>query len=285
MIKLNKLKIFSTHQGEILLPKTFDTETQQRISAAVLSVFTDSSIDQTLKKHIKSISPSKEIENSTQDLLNEVQSLLDTIYKKHLSINYKEEHIRVFGVHMSLQRLKYSYEVCNFLIYMGYYFEANTIIRLIFEQLNYCVNLADITDEDFKKLKPSSPFLSPTKIRKLDTLMTDLDIGFLYGDLSNKAHMNITEASKYIKWNKEIKQVMIVERSQHLTLISANLLLIMCYIHENVLEYSFKDYLTSFEFIEKKDNNYFSIPSKNYHEKIDKYQNILIEEFERSDLS
>jgi hypothetical protein len=277
-IKLNRLSLYSTHQGEILLPKSFNIATKQKISAAILSEVFASSVDNTLKQYIKPLPVPEENKNSTENLLDELQILFDSLYDKHLSIEYKEEHIRVFGAHMSLQRLKYSYEVAMFLIYMGYYFEANTIIRLILEQLIYCVNLADITDEEFKDLKPSSPLLSPTKLKKLDNLIIDLNIGSLYGDLSNKAHMNITEASKYIKWNNDIKQVMIVERSQQLTLISANLLLVICYIHESVLEYCFRDYLTTFKFIQKEGEKFISVPNKEYHGMIDRYQDILIKE-------
>lgn len=169
-MKLNEFKILSTFLGDILVPKYFDYETNYKINAAIGSILFDQSIDGFLKE----FPIQKEVkteESSTEQITNEIQLQIEAIYNKHEKIKYSEENIRTFGVHTSLLRLKNSYEICIFLINLGYYFEANTIIRLIFEQLVYCINLSDVTDEEFVRLKPRDLQLSSTNVKKLQILL------------------------------------------------------------------------------------------------------------------
>lgn len=273
-MKLNKLQILSTVRGEILVPNYFDYETNYKIYSAVASVTLSKSVDTFLKEFPIDKEIKKE-QTSTEQITTEIQFQLDAIYAKHKKINYSEDNIRTFGVHTSLSRLKHSYEVCIFLINLGFYFEANTIIRLIFEQLVFCTNIADVTNEEYAKLKPGDLSLSSTKIGKLENIVSDIEIGKFYGDLSNRAHININEVGKYLEYDDEIKQVMIVERSQNLTLVSAILLLTVSYIHQIVLEYSFKEFITEFEHLERINGGYKSIPNIEFRKKIDMYHNLV----------
>lgn len=102
-----------------------------------------------------------------------------------------------------------------------------------------------------------------------------MKIGKFYGDLSRRAHIGITEVGKYLEFDNKIKQVMIVKRSQDLTLVSAILLLTVSYIHQVVLEYSFKEFILNFEHLEIKNGIYKSIPNLELQDKIHRFYKMV----------
>jgi hypothetical protein len=284
-LDLSKLKLFSTSNFSFLIPEHFDEDMKLRIDASIKSkILGVKSIDNIFKYLLNK---NEKLENENEIILTDkvislIKKRLNKIYKKHETIQINDQEIKIIAIHTALLRLRTSYEVCLFLIKLGYYFEANTIIRQIFEQFAFCINISDITNKAYDEIwetksKKKKEFES-TNISKFKNLITDLKIGVIYSDLSKKAHIDIEEAFKYLDFDNENGHAIIIKRSRNLTKTSAYLLYIMCYLHETVLEYSFKEYIKNYKFLTIENNIFKSKPNKIYVKSLKEIQEALIAE-------
>lgn len=116
---------------------------------------------------------------------------------------------------------------------------------MIFEQLAYCINISDVSDNEFIKFSKNKIKyeLSSTNINKLRRLITDTEIGKMYSYLSELTHIDYKHMNKYISYDNDIKSVMITLKNINQSIESALLLLHVVDIHSIVLEYSLKKYI------------------------------------------
>ena len=261
---------------EIMIPKHFDSNLRNKIKASIISgILEYKSIDYVLNKVLPEDTKKQNTDfaDVTADIVDKIKNVLKIIEEKHEDINYKEERTVIFGLHMALKRLKISYESCIMLINLGCFIEADCIIRLIFEQLNYCINICELSDEEFqKKMESNDKILNPTTIHKLKNIIKHIDIGRLYGTLSKKAHLDISQVGNFIKYDNNIGNHLVTLRSRDESSISALLLLIVCYIHEVVLEYSFKEYIHKFDLLSFENSVCCATLPERYKEFIELYK-------------
>lgn len=275
---LSELVIITNEFYTILIPESFSKELKDKITASIVSSFFGiKSVDYTLKNYVQKedendATTESEISKLNDKIIGELKIRIHKIFEKHKTIEFYEESVSSLASDTSLTRTENSYQIVLFLIRLGYYFEANTIIRQIFEQFSYVINICDLSDEEYREIRKSKrrteKELSVTNINKLKNLIIDIKIGRFYSRLSKMAHIDIKEVQKIVEYDHDIERVMVINRSRSLTLISAQMVYILCYIHEIVLEYAFKKYLTEFEFIKKNENKWSSVPNKNYSEEI-----------------
>lgn len=277
--KLSDLIPIQFRGFEIIIPKWFDLNLRNKIQASIISHILDyKSIDYVLNKVIPEEikRQNTDFNDVTEDIIDKVKIALKIIQEKHEQINYKEEHTVIFGIQAALKRLETSYESCIMLINLGCFIEADCIVRLIFEQLNYCTNICELSDEGFqKKLKSNDKILNPTSIYKLKTIIEHIDIGRLYGTLSKNAHIDISQVSKFMQYDQNIKGHLVTYRSREQSSVSALLLLIICYIHEVVLEFSFKEYIDKFDFLTEENSTFKALLPERYENYITIFKEVL----------
>lgn len=164
------------------------------------------------------------------------------------SITISEANFSAFTINTALLRLPESYDSAIFLINNTFYFESFAIIRLIFEQLVYTINICDLSDEEFDKLSSSrrKSDLSSTNINKIKKLLPELKLGTFYRDLSSATHVGLEQAGKFIQYNEEFDKVMIVSRTPQMAIEAAFYLLRIIDIHQIIFEYSLRAYLPSY---------------------------------------
>lgn len=248
-MKISDLRFFSGGHFHCFLPKRFLKILEDDIHTVFLKNSSGlKSLDYTKKKYINNISYENEISKDFELLLkiteyieNEIKTL-DTDLR---SINFIEESVRSVAVDTTLTRLSESYESVIFLINNIFYFESFAIIRLIFEQLVYCINICDISDEEYDSLSKNrlKNELSSTNINKIKKLFPNLNLGTFYKYLSSATHVGIREAGKFIEYNQEIERVVIVSRTVRMALDASFHLLRVLDIHQIVFEYSLKEHL------------------------------------------
>jgi hypothetical protein len=122
-------------------------------------------------------------------------------------------------------RLAASFEAAILLIRNGFYIEANTIFRLVYEQLCYCIELFDKSAEDLNSIKVTKSIKS---IKKLNPKYKNL-----YGYLSSLTHLNIDDIvyncveDLCLKIdNKNRIQINVIQKENELN--KTNILLLSC---------------------------------------------------------
>lgn len=243
-----------------------------------------------VKKKIHKNQLIKDNDNPYVTLLNEI---LDTVWKVKTkfkvnldSLKLKNETVISLGLTSTFIRLENSYESIFFLIKNLFYFESISINRLIFEQLNYCFNLAQFTQEEFEELsmKQEKKMLSPTNIVELKKFLPHSQIGKHYSDLSEIAHIDKRRIGEYLSFSEKIDEHVITMRSVTQSVISAIYLLKNIEIHGIVFEFCFYN-LAEIElsFLKKEKGNLVLNPVREtktlYNSYVKKY-NELIKEVE-----
>ena len=243
-----------------------------------------------VKKKIDKNQLIKDNDNPYVPLLNEI---LDTVwkvktkFKKNLdSLKLKNETVISLGLTSTFIRLENSYESIFFLIKNLFYFESISINRLIFEQLNYCFNLAQLTPKEFVELsmKQEKKMLSPTNIVELKKYLPHSQIGKYYSDLSEIAHIDKRRIGEYLSFSEKIDEHVITMRSVTQSVISAIYLLKNIEIHGVVFEFCFYN-LADIElsFLKKEKGNLELNPEREtktlYNSYVERY-NKLIKEVE-----
>lgn len=248
-MKISDLRFFRRGYFHCFLPKKFLKILEDDIHAVFLkNSFGLKSLDYTKKKYINNVNYEDKVSEDFKLLLkiteyieNEIKNL-DTDLR---IINFNKESVRSIAVDTTLTRLSESYESVIFLINNIFYFESFAIIRLIFEQLVYCINICDISDEEYGSLSKNRKKneLNSTNINKIKKLFPDLNLGALYRYLSSATHIGIREVGKFIKYDQEIERVVIVSRTVRMALDASFHLLRVLDIHQIVFEYSLKEHL------------------------------------------
>jgi hypothetical protein len=219
--------------------------------------------------------------------------ILDTIWENVTDLNLeltnlelKEENIITLGLTSTFLRLQNSYECIVFLIKNQFFFESNSINRVIFEQLNYNFNLAQFSPNEFEKLSQNQlkKLLSPTNINKLKSFLKISSINQFYSILSDLTHIGIKQSHEYISFNKEINEYVVTKKNIAQTIVSAIYLLYNVDLHRIVFEYCFinNSNITTYALIST--NNSFIVNPKRdtvqkYNEFIERF-NVLLDEIE-----
>ncbi len=193
----------------IAVPTNLPNEYRQKIVAALTTAHLgNKSIDRTYKKlkpDLDKLFPADKLPNEKltdeNKLVRDIFNFLRNEHKMMYSIFGKIDSSELpFGKHicyLALTRLSESYRACLMLIRMGFYFESYSIIRMIFEQLCWCLANYTLTDDgDFEKL------IQPTKsIMYAKAKFTY--IGNFYNKLSDFAHISNNALGNYISLGEE----------------------------------------------------------------------------------
>jgi hypothetical protein len=268
--KLNELKTVTFGPYYALVPEKYN----EGLINEIKSVFAKNhmrlkSIDYTKKNYIDSI-PRELIEQTklehekqhpAQQLLKDIIDTVDnTVRNLDFRLNETVFHKQTIGslaVDTTFTRLPNSYECAGFLIKNHFFFESVSIVRMIFEQLVYCINTFDLTDEKFNNLSKneSKKILSPTNISRLRLTLTDIKVDKLYSYLSEITHIDYKQLGRYISFDQKEGKVVIIAKNIHQSIESAILLLRVIDIHCLVFEYTLKNHLsTKLEFLLLDDN-------------------------------
>jgi hypothetical protein len=237
------------------VPEDYD----QKLRDEIISVLAKrhmglSSVDYVKSKYIDKIPLEKRNENFVHPkniLQNEIYEvswkLIDDVYKRLDYINFEVETVRSLAVETTIRRLANTFESASFLIKNRFFFESISLIRVIFEQLAYCANIYQYTDEEYEKLtqKGSKNFLRSTNIIELKKILADVKLGKLYSHLSSLTHIDIHFLEKYISYDKEIGATMVMLRSLDQA-IEANLLFLQVVdLFTIVFEHTLQEHLKS----------------------------------------
>ncbi|PXY02314.1 hypothetical protein DF185_06610 [Marinifilum breve] len=249
-----------------LIPDEYDEELKKRIASAMASKHLRlKSMDYTKSKYIDCLN----LDNGTDDnpfsnlftrIDAEIKCALHELYEYFDSINFVGETISSLAVETTLHRLRNSYECSLLLMGQMFYFETIALIRQIFEQLAYCMNICDMTNDEFTNLSESGRKhkLRTTNIHNLKEFLTDRNIGALYSYLSQISHIDAKQIGKFISYDEQIKKVVVQMKSPIQVAESALLLLGIIDIHTVVLEYSLRIHLKSkYKYITKENGQYY----------------------------
>lgn len=202
------------------------------------------SLDHVKKRMNDYITPDA-VNNNYQELLREIENTIWRVknqFKDKLDkLTLKDQNVITLGLTSTFMRLENSYESILFLINNQFFFESITINRLIFEQLNYCFNLAQFTPKEFENLTQNQikKDLSVTNIKRLKNFLPNSGIGKFYSDLSELAHIDVKRINEYLEFSDDVKDNVITMKSIHQSIISAIFLLKNIEIHGVVFEYCF----------------------------------------------
>lgn len=234
-----------------LVPYEYDDDLQDDIRAVFLKRhYRLSSTDYTRKHYVNKFKDSNVPENSIfeyQKLFDQVldysHKQISNIYDIFYEIDLKEDLIKLVAIESALIRLSNSYESAFFLIRNQLFFESMAIIRMIFEQLNYCINICDMSNDEFilmskKKTKIS---LDSTNINKLKKLVPELKIGTNYSYLSEITHIDLKHVNNFIRLDPDDNSYYLSFKNYKTTFTSALYLLWVIDLHSFVFEYSLRD--------------------------------------------
>jgi hypothetical protein len=233
-------------------------EYSQEIKDELVSVFAKrvldlKSIDYTYKKFINTIPNEIKAGNNTDPekiLLKEINctalTFIEEVFDRLNSIKIDEHSVSSIAVVTTLNRLVNSYESAFFLINNHLYFESVAILRIIFEQLAFCMSICDMTDEEYDALSKSirKQKLSPTNIQKIKQIFNgDTEIGPLYSYLSEINHIDFKKIPTFLSFDKQDESVNMTLRSIHQSIEVAINLLGIIDIHSVILEYSLRKHI------------------------------------------
>lgn len=240
---IHNLEIISFRDKFCYLPSDSDTNLKMDIAASFIKNFNRySSVDYVRNKYVnkKVFEKSK---NPYSVLLNNINTTVwETICHindRQSNLSLKEENVITLGLTSSFMRLSNSFESSLFLITNQFYFESMAINRMIFEQINYCFNLSQLSPEEFDALSQNqiNKLLSSTNITKLKEYFKISELGNFYSTLSTNAHIGLKSANEFIKYNEEIGESVITLKSITQSVKSAIYLLYITDLYGLVFEY------------------------------------------------
>ena len=247
-MKISDLRFFGSGLFHCFIPKQFLPQLKDDISAVFLKNSLNlKSLYYTRKKYVDNRVYKVEHDES-HELLFRITRYIEqeiTILDSELrSIDFHEEHVRSIAVDSTLTRLAESYEAAIFLINNIFYFESFSIIRLIFEQLVFCINICDMSDEEYSSMSKNKlkKQLSSTNIHKIKKLFPEQNLGSFYKYLSGATHVGVGQAAKFVTYDYELNRVT-VSRTVRMAIDAAFHLLKVLDIHRLTFEYSLKEYL------------------------------------------
>lgn len=242
---IHNLELLAFSDRYCFIPSNADKNLKLEIKAALVKDFMGYKSLREAKNKLIAFDSNNSSDNPYAILLQEI---LDTawemkveLYKKLNSIKLKEETIISLGIISTIMRLENSYESIRFLIYNHLLFESISINRLIFEQLNYCFNLSQLSPEEFENISANQEkkILSPTNINELKKFLPKAEIGKFYSDLSELAHIDIKRIRHYLNLSDKKDEYLVTMKDISQSIASAVFLLNNLEIHAIIFEYFF----------------------------------------------
>ncbi|WP_372948914.1 hypothetical protein [Mariniphaga sp.] len=269
------------------LPDDLDESLKNDIKAAFVKYHMGYKTLEIAKNKIKNLNPSlakKEPYNLLlEDILNTVWQA-KTEFRKNLdNLKLKEETVISLGLTSTFIRLENSYESLFFLIKNQFFFESVSINRLIFEQLNYCLNLSQFTPEEYENLSfnQMKSSLSPTNIKNLKNILPESEIGKFYSELSEFAHIDMKRVRDYLNFSEKVNDYLITLKDIRQSILSAMYLLKNTEIHGAVFEYCFYNLADiKLKFLKTQKEKLVLNPKRRtktkYNNYVDRYNKLLI---------
>jgi len=244
---IHNLELHSFRDLYCFIPEESNEEFKKDIGAVLAkNRMGYKSVDYVLKRQARF----KVLEKKPNPYGNLLSEILETVWENISDLNsklenlkLKEENVITLGLTSTFLRLQNSYECILFLIKNQFFFESNSINRIIFEQLNYNFNLAQFSPNEFEKLSQNQikKLLSPTNINKLKDFLNTSTINQFYSILSDLTHIGIKKTQEYISFNEEINEYVVTKKNIAQTITSAIYLLYNVDLHRIVFEYCFSN--------------------------------------------
>ena len=285
---IHNLEKYTCRNLYCYLPENASSSLKDDIKVALTKNFMGyKSLDYVKKRMNQYVTPDAPIDNY-QELLRDIENTIWNVknqFKDKLEkLTLKDQSVISLGLKSTFMRLENSYESILFLINNQFFFESITINRLIFEQLNYCFNLAQFTPKEYENLTQNQikKDLSVTNIKRLKSFLPNSEIGKFYSDLSELAHIDVKRINEYLGFSEDVKDHVITMKSIHQSIISAIFLLRNIEIHGVVFEYCFYR-LTDIELTYLHDNegelilNQERETKKMYNEYVEKFIKLVNE--------
>lgn len=201
------------------VPDDFDEELKDDIKVAFAKRFIGlKSLDYTKNKYFP-ITGKQEVKDPYMLLLekitNSIWELNTENYNRLDQINLVEKNDLTLRIISNLKRLHNSYESAMFLIKRYFFFESISLVRIIFEQLNYCYKLSNINvNNDINwESKSVRNKLSSTDINELKKVFPEGKIGRLYSYLSEYTHIDSKVVNRYVSYDSDKDDHLITTRS------------------------------------------------------------------------
>ncbi len=238
-VNLFRMRVLYVGGEALLVPAGFNEDFINKIKAGILSVMLGIKADYALKAYVMAMQVPEEsqetklspLEQICQPVLNEVARLGELL--NSFTISERRDKFASGAAGLAFLRLSSSYDACVLLLRKGYYFEACSVMRLILEQLGFCYALISHGEKEEANW---SPRYSINKLKNLVEIA-----GRLYGELSEKAHLETTQIDKYIPYLGK-KQTASILASEELALACSLDLIIITQIHRLVFDAVFYNY-------------------------------------------
>lgn len=285
---IHNLEKYSLRNLYYFLPEDLDENLKNDIKAAFVKYHMGYKTLEIAKNKINNLNPSLVDENPYSLLLKEILDTVwqtKTIFRENLNnLELKEETVISLGLTSTFVRLENSYESLLFLIKNQFFFESISINRLIFEQLNYCLNLSQFSPEEYENLSLSQmkSSLSPTNIKNLKNILPNSEIGKFYSELSELAHIDMKRVRDYLNFSEKINDYLITLKDIRQSILSAMYLLKNIEIHGVVFEYCFHNLADiKLEFLKAQKGELILNPKRKtktkYNNYVERYNRLLSE--------
>lgn len=285
-IDFAKTKVIWFIDTPLIVPTSLSFEQEKYIKVALRTLFYgNTSVDNILKSsyfqdNIEIMIRNKEnYDNSDlkdyddlRDIFFEFQEKIYSKYKQILAdIDFEGKSISYFHCGLIYKKLDSNFSALRMLIKYDYIYECYAIIRQMIEQIAFAY------DTQFRN--EIKDFQSPTKaISKLKEFYPN--VGFLYGELSSKTHIDSSQFPNHYYVNLEDKDDSgVILRSREKTFIICHRALVMLDMYSCVFENIFYKELEKCSCIKKnktllkkrETRKYINFFGNNYSKLIKKY--------------
>ncbi len=242
-IKLNNYKKVSILGWAVYLPDNpiFREKIVNNIKASVLSGYTGISVNTALS-YVKDSQITNDFDGfeSIDDCKDYCNKIIEDLFNTLMKIDPSEK-IQVELIRNAFARLEASFEATIFLSYEGFNYETKSIIRLIMENLNfiYQVGCVDNNKETSIGMFCKNHKISNTNFNEIKKFYPNVDLGKLYGLLSNYSHFDPKTQNTMFTWGASEAQVYL--KSKQYIYENYFLLIIMLELAQDIALYLFKD--------------------------------------------
>jgi hypothetical protein len=186
------------------------------------------SVDYMLRQHGERwelSSPPLPTEEFARQVHSQVSASVSQAVEKLQAIRLGPELNGSFASWAALARLAQTFRIVAGGLTRGWHFEALSLLRLILEQLAWCVAVRGLPGQDHFEVLPTSSVGQLKAIRA--------DIGRVYGELSEAAHIHPEHTPSYISFDGP--RVVVTWASSDYLLSNANYMMILLDIYHEVV--------------------------------------------------
>ena len=246
------LELLGDHMYTIAIREDTPVELKRYLLTAIKAYSIGTSLNHMLKKHSNNWDFTKDTPDKFYHLNNLIIKTVGILYKriisKRLALSNLPDIVGLYIAGAALVRLETSFKSACFLLKSGYHFDGMAIVKLIFEQTSWAYSIFEIKDNSFFKIQPA---------KTISTLKPFIKwAGKLYGIINDEAHISTKEIYKIPNLEEYGKSIYL--NNFKFSIKSSLILLRVLDCFGIVMEYIYKDYFTSFEYL----NNDFTINEK-----------------------